>query len=96
MINVIKSPKKIEIKGHANFAPKGNDIVCAAVSSLITATINSLKGFKKSEVKVKAGEVTIDIKHKIDQDDQIRLEMLMTGLKLISKKYPNHIKIKEK
>ena len=30
--------------GHANFAPKGKDIVCSAVSSI---TQNSLLGFKR-------------------------------------------------
>ncbi|MCQ2792610.1 MAG: ribosomal-processing cysteine protease Prp [Bacilli bacterium] len=96
MIEVSYSKRKIEIKGHANYAPKGNDIVCAAVSSLLTTAINSLKGFKKSEIRIKGGEATIDIKHKVDRDDQTRLEMLITGLKLISKKYPKYIKIKEK
>ena len=44
MINVFYQKKKtysncyrylLEIKGHANYAPIGQDIVCAAVSSLI-------------------------------------------------------------
>lgn len=96
MINVIKSKHSIEVKGHADFAPKGSDIVCAAVSSLVTTTLNNLDGFTKSEIKVKNGEVTIDIKHKVSKDDQIRLDMLMSGLKLIAKKYPKHVKIKEK
>lgn len=96
MIEVIASKRKIQVKGHANFASKGKDIVCAAVSSLVNTTLNSLKGFKKSEIMIKDGEVTIDITHKVDRDDRIRLEMLITGLKIIAKQYPDKIKVKEK
>ncbi len=96
MILVIYSKRKITIKGHANFAKKGKDIVCAAVSSLVNTTLNSLKGFKKSEIEIKDGEVNFNITHKVDRDDQIRLDMLIKGLKLIEKEYPDKIKVKEK
>ena len=96
MIEVTANKHKIRVKGHANFGPKGYDIVCAAVSSLVNTTLNSLKSFKKSEVIIKDGDVTIDIKHKVKRDDQVRLEMLVKGLKLIAKQYPDKIKVKEK
>ena len=95
MIEVTVSKRRIRVQGHANFAPKGKDIVCAAVSSLVNTTLNSLDGFKKSEIDIKDGEVTIDIKHKVKRDDQVRLEMLVKGLKIIAKQYPDKIKVKE-
>ena len=95
MIEVLASKRRIRVKGPANFAPKGMDIVCAAVSSLVNTTLNSLDGFKKSEVSIKKGEVTIDIRHKVKRDDQVRLEMLVKGLKIIAKQYPDKIKVKE-
>lgn len=95
MINIIVSKNHIEIKGHANYAKSGNDIVCAAVSGLAESVIKSLQGFEKNEVKVKDGEITIDIKHKISKEDQIRLEVLIQGLKMIAKKYDKYVKIKK-
>lgn len=95
MIEVLASKRRIRVKGHANFAPKGMDVVCAAVSSLVNTTLNSLKGFKRSEIDIKDGEVTIDIRHKVKRDDQVRLEMLVKGLKIIAKQYPDKIKVKE-
>ena len=33
----------IEVTGHALFAPKGQDIVCSAVSSIMIGGLNNLK-----------------------------------------------------
>ena len=95
MIEVTYSNNRISIKGHADSEVKGKDLVCAAVSSLIISVTNSLTGFNKNEIRSKSGEVTINSKHKISKEDQIRLEVLLNGLKLIAKKYPKYIKIKK-
>ena len=42
MIKVLKNEKKIEIKGHSNYDDLGKDIVCSAVSSIVTTTINGI------------------------------------------------------
>lgn len=45
-IEIKKSNNKIEeltIKGHANYSDKGKDIVCAAVSSIATYSINLME-----------------------------------------------------
>lgn len=43
MINILVKPDKIHVSGHANMAPKGSDIVCAAVSALTLTLIRGLK-----------------------------------------------------
>ncbi len=96
MIIVTISNKYISIKGHANADIKGKDIVCAGVSSLVCTTINSLEGFNKKEITYKNDELEINIKHKVNNEDKTRIDMLILGLRLISKKYPKHIKLKEK
>lgn len=97
MIIVSQSPKEIKISGHANYAPKGQDIVCAAVSALVTTTVNSLDSFKKNQIKVKTdGQVTLLLNSQISKNDQSCLKLLMNGLKLISKQYPKYVKIRRK
>jgi len=96
MITVTNLNKSLTIKGHANSDVKGHDIVCAGVSSLVCTTINALEGFNKSEISYKNDELVINIKHKVSKEDKTRLDMLILGLRLISKKYSKHIKIKEK
>ncbi len=43
MIYVLVAPDRIRVSGHANTAPKGSDIVCAAVSALTLTLIRGLK-----------------------------------------------------
>ena len=38
-----KSISKILVKGHANTAPYGQDLVCAAVSAICTGAMNALE-----------------------------------------------------
>ena len=42
MIKVFVSNKKIELHGHSGYDIVGKDIVCSAVSSIVTTTINGL------------------------------------------------------
>lgn len=45
-VQLVKSGKHIEgfqISGHAEYAPSGQDIVCAAASFLATTVVNSLE-----------------------------------------------------
>ena len=37
MIRVTAEPERLTVQGHAGFAPRGQDIVCAAVSALMLA-----------------------------------------------------------
>lgn len=43
MIKVLITPHKIQVTGHANTAPYGSDIVCAAVSVLTQTLVEGLK-----------------------------------------------------
>ena len=43
----------IEVTGHALFAPKGQDIVCSAVSSIMIGGLNNLK--RAAEYKIVNG-----------------------------------------
>lgn len=43
MINILVQLDKIQVSGHANAAPMGFDIVCAAVSALTLTLIRGLK-----------------------------------------------------
>lgn len=39
-----------EAKGHSGYAPEGEDIVCAAISSVMWATVNGLENVAKVPV----------------------------------------------
>lgn len=44
MIYVLVAPDRIRVSGHTNTAPKGSDIVCAAVSAL---TLTLIRGAER-------------------------------------------------
>lgn len=95
MIEVTYSSNNISIKGHSNFEDIGKDIVCSGVSTLVVTCVNALEGFSKKEIKQIDGEVSITINHKISKEDQVRIDMMKLGIKLIAKEYPKFVKIKK-
>ncbi len=48
--------KGFEVKGHSGLAERGNDILCAAVSSASYMTVNTLTEVLKADVSVKVNE----------------------------------------
>lgn len=62
LINVLITPHKIHVKGHANTAPYGSDIVCAAVSVLTQTLIEGLKNIAYMTLyeRVAPGNVCIE------------------------------------
>jgi len=73
MIKVKVSKNQITIKGHANYAEHGQDIVCAAVSSIVTTSINACLSLDGSSIKYEDNEglVIIDILN--DSETTIKL-----------------------
>lgn len=88
----------IKAVGHADYAPKGQDIVCAAVSALLQAYGNYLDQLaeydkvRPVEIKIDDGDINIDavdIKHNIKH----MFRMVMSGLCDLAAMYPENIKM---
>ena len=94
LVKVLK--KEIEIKGHALYDDYGKDIVCSAVSSIVTTTINGIISIDSEAILYQTSEGKIVIK--IKKDDEITLKLIENMLELLRKlslDYPNNIKIEE-
>ena len=94
LVKVLKN--KIEIIGHAMYDDYGKDIVCSAVSSITTTTINGIISIDEDAIlyQVSDGKMVIKIK----KDDEITLKLInnmIDLLKELSKNYPDNIKIEE-
>lgn len=102
MIKIIYKKKEaqiyyLDISGHANFGVSGKDIVCAGVSSLVYAGLNSLNNIKDFKINIKEdGRCTIECLKDISSHDTIVLEVLLNGFKNIQESYPSNLKIIEK
>ncbi len=89
----------LEIKGHANSAPYGEDVVCGAVSLATFGALNALEDIDEEfdySVDQSSGSVSLKAKKKISEHDQIVLEVLILQLKTVEASYPKNIAITER
>ena len=86
--------KEISIIGHAMYADYGKDIVCSAVSSIVTTTVNGILALDKDslnyEVK-KEGLFITNISN--DINTQKLTNNMVSLLKELEEKYPTNIKV---
>ncbi|MGI6787786.1 MAG: ribosomal-processing cysteine protease Prp [Acholeplasmataceae bacterium] len=89
-----KNLESITVSGHALFAPYGEDIVCAAVSTAVIMTINAIEKLNEKEnikVDLKEGYVKITIVN-LTVIVKGLLENLMYSLADIKSQFPKYIK----
>ena len=96
MIKVFVSDKKIELHGHSGYDIIGKDIVCSAVSSIVTTTINGILSIDNDALKYsyKNDVMTIEILKNDNVTDKLITNMLDI-LKDLSRDYPKNIIVKE-
>jgi len=90
-----------EIKGHANFAEYGYDIVCAGVSSLSIAIINGILEVLdlKPEVVQENGYLFCNLENLKEEEllkAQTLLKTFYLGIKSIETNYSDYIKVTKK
>ena len=96
MIKVHISKDKIIIKGHADYADYGKDIVCASCSAIVITSVNlALKKYKDSLIyQEEKDKLTIEIKN-TDPDILLIINNMLDLLKELSLTYTKNIKIIE-
>lgn len=96
MIKVLVKKDVIEITGHSDYDTIGKDIVCSAVSSIVTTTINGIISIDSDAIYYEyySDKMLIEIKK---EDIVIRklINNMIDLLISLSKDYPKNIKVKE-
>lgn len=87
--------KKISILGHAMYDDYGKDIVCSAVSSIVTTTVNGILALDKGSLSYMISKkgVSINMKNE-DATTQILIGNMVSLLKELEKNYPANIEVK--
>lgn len=99
-VNVVQDSNdiivNIHINDHAGFAEYGNDIVCAAISSIIFGTLNALVhyGCNQKQIIVDDSKASIHISLNDENDLQVVAQTMLIQLQTIQESYPDYIKIK--
>ena len=85
--------KEIKISGHSNFAEFGKDIVCAAVSSIVTTTINNILSLDNKAIKYEDNDGYILITNEDNEIADKLLNNMLNMLNELAEDYPKNIKI---
>ena len=89
------------VSGHSDYAEKGADIVCAAISAVVSmaeATINDVCGAKaKVRVKDEQARITLTLPASCDEEESVQavLAGLMLYLCSLRDEYPDYIEVLE-
>ena len=94
MITIIYDEKEhdmiLQASGHAGFAPKGQDIVCAAVSCLMQTLAYSVDG--GTATRDPDGDNVLRVQAAQSFDTQAKFELVTDGLMLLAQQYPENVR----
>lgn len=94
MINIMYNSEliKLEISGHAGFAEKGKDIVCAAVTALACTLEQCMENAGEGHCEWKEGETCFTA----SGTENLRpcFETVVTGLQLLAEEFPDYVNIR--
>ena len=89
------------VSGHSGYSEAGSDIVCAAISAVVSmaeATINDVCGAKaKVRVKEDDARITLTLPASCDEEDTVQavLTGMMVTLIAMRDDYPDYIEVLE-
>ena len=89
------------VSGHSGYAEAGSDVVCAAITAIVTmaeATINDVCGGKaKVRVKEEDARITLTLPATCEEEESIQAVLSGMMLTLISLRedYPDYIEVLE-
>lgn len=95
-VSILKDKQMIyglEVKGHADYLPHGQDLVCAGVSSIITGGFNALNPNEIEEIKLEEGYAKVVLK-KEAMESNLVLKVIVIQLQTIQESYSKFIIIK--
>lgn len=93
MINIIYDEAGqdliLQASGHAGYAQKGSDIVCAAVSALMQTLAYSVDGGTVTRSQDDCNTLTVQAEQSFDI--MAKFELVTDGLMLLAKQYPENV-----
>ena len=86
----------LTVKGHANSAPKGEDLVCAAVSSILVGGCNALSQPNCFAIKLDSGDASVKEIKRANEHDYEVLETMLIQLKTVEETNSKFLQVIEK
>jgi len=100
MVNIEVSYKhgairSIKASGHADSAPAGHDLVCAAISAIILGGFNALRE-NKYRFEVHDGFGSVEVLRNPGTRDATVLETIVTQLESVAESHPDNASLERK
>ena len=94
MIVITKYDNRITVKGHANYAPLGQDIVCASISTLVQVLIKCIEEMTEDKIEYSIRPGMVDIKFgNLSEKAQLLVSSFFIGAQMIADQYPNNVRL---
>lgn len=90
--------ESFRVRGHAAFADKGNDIVCAAASVLVQNGVNSVEALLDVALPAVSRDGLVEcqvppLDGHVSEQVQLLLESMIYGLRSLAAEYPKHVSV---
>nr|DAF18845.1 MAG TPA: YsxB-like protein [Bacteriophage sp.] len=84
----------ITVKGHANYAVSGSDIVCAGVTALAQTLIKSIKDLTDDKIEYEISPGRVDIKYgNLSEKSKTLVDSFFIGICMIAEEFPEYVRI---
>lgn len=94
MIEVSVRKDGITIRGHAKYAPIGQDIVCAGVTALTQTLIKSVSDLTTDKIEYEISPGVADIKFgNLSEKAKTLVDSFFIGVCMIADEFPENVRI---
>ena len=84
----------ITVKGHANYAVSGSDIVCAGVTALAQTLIKSIEDLTDDKIEYEISPGRVDIKYgNLSEKSRALVDSFFIGICMIADEFPEYVRI---
>ncbi len=94
MIEISMGGGRVNVRGHSGYAPPGQDIVCAAVSTLLQTLIFTIEQKEPGAVRYRLapGDSEVQITHPSELTKTLA-DAFFVGVTAVADAYPEHVRI---
>lgn len=95
MLIVTETSTGYRVDGHAEYAERGTDIVCASVSAITQTIAFTLADLNQGEYTQEDGHLLVNIWYQ-SLPSQTLMNALRTGVEAIAEQYPENVSYKRR
>ena len=94
MIEIKRSDNKIIVSGHAGYSTIGQDVVCAAISTLLQAFYWSMEELTNDEIKAdfRPGNAVIEYGN-LSKEATLLVDSFFVGVKMVAGEFPDYVRV---